>query len=97
MVGKLVKQTFAYKQAELASGAKVTTHEVVVQDGKVVMVGGDATVELKVNDVDNSFTFSIYNYGPNGTKTYNTNGVPEGVSAEAIIKEFVAFVEADIV
>lgn len=95
MVGKLIKEVYKYEDVVLASGAKVTANEVTVQEGKVVNIpNGMATV--KVGENDRSFNFSIYNYGPNGERTYNTNNVPEGVSGEAIVKEFVDFVEKDV-
>lgn len=91
MVGKLVKQIYAYEQAELASGAKVTAQEVRTADKKVESIpNGNVNVENR------SFNFSISNYDINGEKTYNLNNVPEGVDGQAIIKEFVDFVETDI-
>ena len=95
MVGKLVRTVYKYDEVVLDSEATVTANEVTIQDGKVVNIpNGMATV--KVNENERSFNFSIYNYGPNGERTYNTNNVPEGVSGEAIVKEFVDFVESDI-
>lgn len=95
MVGKLIREVYKYDEIVLDSEAKVTANEVTVQDGKVVNIpNGVATV--KMDEMETSFNFSIYNYGPNGKRTYNTNNVPEGVSGERIVKEFVDFVEKDI-
>ena len=91
MVGTLVKEIYKYENVELASGAKVTAYEVTVQDGKVSNVNnGNVSVEGK------TFSFSIYNYGINGEKTYNLNNVPANVDGQSIVKEFVLFVENDI-
>lgn len=97
MKGVLTRSIYKYQDLELASGAKVNANEVAVENGKVVMIGGDANVVVKVGEDSRTFNFSIYNYGVNGEKTSNYNDVPEGVSAEAIVKEFVDFVESDIV
>ena len=92
MVGIKVKEIYKYENAVLESGAKVTVNEVTIQDGKVANVNnGNVTVEGK------TFGFSIYNYGVNGEKTYNLNNVPANVDGQAIVKEFVEFVENDIV
>ena len=96
MVGKLIKTIYKYDNVELVSGAKVTANEVTTQEGKVVSVP-NGNVTVKVGEMLRSFSFSIYNYGINGEKTYNLNSVPEGVDGQAIVKEFVDFVEADIV
>lgn len=97
MKGVLTRSIYKYQGLELASGAKVNANEVAVENGKVVMIGGDANVVVKVGEENRSFNFSIYNYGVNGEKTYNLNSVPEGVDGQAIVKEFVDFVESDIV
>lgn len=96
MVGQLIKTIYKYDAVELYSGAKVTADEVTTQVGKVVNLP-NGNVIVKVNGVERNFNFSIYNYGVNGEKTYNLNNVPEGVDGQAIVKEFVDFVEADIV
>lgn len=96
MVGQLIKTIYKYENVELSSGAKVTADEVTTQDGKVVTIP-NGNVNVKVNDTERTFNFSIYNYGVNGEKTYNLNSVPEGVDGQAIVKEFVEFVEDDIV
>ena len=91
MIGIKVKEIYKYENAVLASGAKVSATEVTVQDGKVASVNnGNVTVDGK------NFSFSIYNYGINGEKTYNLNSVPADVDGQAIVKEFVLFVENDI-
>lgn len=95
MVGEIVKTVYKYNEVVLTSGAKVTANEVTIQDGKVVNIpNGVATVE--VNEQMRSFNFSIYSYGVNGEVTYNLNNVPASVDGQAIVKEFVDFVEKDV-
>lgn len=97
MVGILIDKNYKYENVVLDSGAKVNTPRVTIQEGKVVRVE-NGFVEIQVDSkTTRSFNFSINNYGINGEKTYNTSNVPEGVSAEAIVKEFVDFVENDVV
>lgn len=91
MVGQLIQRSYKYTEAVLGSGVVVTTPKVVVEDNKVVIV---ENANVAVSDTQN-FSFSVNNYGSN--TTYNSCGVPEDVDARAIIKEFIAFVEADIV
>jgi hypothetical protein len=92
MVGILVNSVYKYENVTLASGAKVTAHSVTIQKDEVVRVeNGNVTL-----DNNNTFSFSIYNYGMDGKKTYNLNSVPENVDGQAIVKEFVDFVEADV-
>ena len=95
MVGELINKTYKYTDVALASGAKVTANNVVTKDDKVEIVDS-GNVTVKVGEMLRSFSFSIYNYGINGEKTYNLNNVPEGVDGQAIVKEFVDFVEKDI-
>ena len=92
MVGELIKSVYKYKDVKLStSEAKVNAYEVSVQDGKVVNIpNADVSIE------GYNFNFSIYTTGLNGKKTYNLNSVPEGVDGQAIVKEFVDFVEADV-
>lgn len=91
MVGILINQNYKYEGVVLESGAKVSATMVTVQDGKVASVNnGNVTVDGK------NFSFSISNYGINGEKTYNLNNVPANVDGQAIVKEFVLFVEGDI-
>ena len=91
MVGILINKNYKYENAILASGAKVSASEVTINDGKVERINsGSVVVE------EGSFSFSIYNYGPDGKKTYNLNNVPENVDGQKIVKEFVEFVEADL-
>ena len=96
MVGKLIREVYKYEDVVLVSKAKVTANEVTVQDGKVVNIP-NGMVTVKVEENDRSFNFSIYNYGVNGEITYNLNNVPASVDGQAIVKEFVDFVESDIV
>lgn len=91
MVGIKVREVYKYENVELSNGVKVSATEVTVQNGEVATVqGGNATVDGK------TFSFSIYNYGINGEKTYNLNNVPADVDGQEIVKEFVVFVETDI-
>lgn len=96
MVGILIDENYKYENVVLEGGEKVTANKVTIQEGKVVRLE-NGFVEVQVDSkTTRSFNFSINNYGINGEKTYSTSNVPEGVSAEAIVKEFVEFVEADI-
>lgn len=91
MVGVLINRNYKYIDVELVSGAKVTANMVTVENGKVVRVeNGNVTIDNK------TFNFSIYNYGMNGDITYNLNNVPASVNGQAIVKEFVDFVEKDV-
>lgn len=91
MVGIKLREVYKYENVELTNGVKVSATEVTVQNREVVTLqGGSATVDGK------TFSFSIYNYGINGEKTYNLNNVPTDVDGQEIVKEFVVFVETDI-
>jgi hypothetical protein len=91
MVGILINQNYKYEGVVLASGAKVTANMVTIENNEVVRVeNGNVSVE------GGNFNFSIYNYGINGKKTYNLNNVPENVDGQAIVREFVEFVEREI-
>lgn len=95
MVGQLIKQIYKYENVELASGAVVTANEVYIVEGKVNQINsGNVRVDSK------NFNFSINPYyggmEPNPNVTYNLNNVPQEVDGQAILKEFVDFVEADI-
>lgn len=96
MVGILVNSVYKYDNVVLESGAKVIAHNVTIQDEKVARVE-NGNVSIKSGEDTLSFSFSIYNYGIDGRKTYNLNNVPEGVDGQAIVKEFVDFVENDVV
>lgn len=97
MVGILINSNYKYDNVVLEeSGAKVSANQVTIQKGKVVRIE-NGNVTVKDGEVTKNFNFSIYNYGVNGEKTYNLNNVPEGVDGQAIVKEFVEFVENDIV
>lgn len=96
MVGILINKNYKYEDVVLESGAKVTAHNVTIQDEKVARVeNGNVSIESGKDML--SFSFSIYNYGPDGKKTYNLNNVPENVDGQKIVKEFVDFVENDVV
>lgn len=91
MVGILINKAYKYENVVLESGAKVNAHEVVVKDDKVARINnGDVFVN------ESTFSFSIYDYGVNGSKIYNLNNVPEDVNGQEIVKEFVEFVESDV-
>jgi len=96
MVGILINSNYKYENVVLEGGEKVSANQVTVEKDKVARVEG-GNVTIKDGDNTLSFSFSIYNYGVDGRKTYNLSGVPEGVDGQAIVKEFVEFVENDIV
>lgn len=88
MIGKLIKQIYRYENVELASGAVVTAQEVVIKDGKVNQFNAQVKVGVQM------FDMSLYPAG--NDVTYNLNRVPQGVDGQAILTEFVEFVESDI-
>lgn len=89
MVGQLIKQIYKYDNVELTSGAVVTAQEVTVKEGKVNQFNAQVRVGSQM------FDMSLY---PSGNDvTYNLNRVPQGINGQAILTEFVEFVEADIV
>ena len=89
MVGQLIKKIYKYENVELSSGAVVTAQEVTVKDSKVNQFNAQVRVGSQM------FDMSLY---PSGNDvTYNLNRVPQGVDGQAILTEFVKFVEADIV
>lgn len=91
MVGIKIREVYKYENVGLSNGVKVSASEVIIQNKEVINVqNGNVTVDGK------SFSFSIYNYGINGEKTYNLNNVPADVDGQEIVKEFVQFVESDI-
>lgn len=96
MKGQLIKQIYKYENVELSSGVVVTAQEVHIVEGKVMNINsGFAKVDGK------QFNFSInpyYGGMPEGNReiTYNLNNVPQGIDGQAILEEFVNFVEADI-
>ena len=96
MVGTLINSNYKYENVVLEeSGAKVSANQVTIQDGKVVRIES-GNVQIQQGQQNLSFSFSIYNYGVDGKKTYNLNNVPENVDGQAIVKEFVEFVESDV-
>lgn len=89
MKGQLVKKIYKYDSVELTSGAVVTAQEVTIKEGKVNQFNAQVRVGNQM------FDMSLY---PSGSDvTYNLNRVPQGVDGQAILTEFVEFVEADIV
>lgn len=96
MVGILIDENYKYENVVLEGGEKVTANKVTIQEGKVVRVE-NGNVTIKEEEKTQNFTFSIYNYGVDGKKTYNLSNVPENVDGQAIVKEFVDFVENDVV
>ena len=95
MVGKLIKTIYKYENVVLENNIKVTANEVTIQDGKVTTIP-NGIVFIKKDEIETSFSFSIYDNRMGGKKSYSTNNVPEDVSGETIVKEFVNFVENDI-
>lgn len=95
MVGILINSSYEYENIVLESGAKVSASQVTIQEDKVIRID-NGNVTIKDDELTKSFIFSIQNYGVGGEKTYNLNGLPEGVDGQAIVKEFVEFVESDI-
>jgi hypothetical protein len=97
MVGQLLKTIYKYDSVKLASGAVVTANEVYIVEGKVTQINsGYAKVDGK------QFNFSINPYyggmpEENREITYNLNNVPQGIDGQAILTEFVRYVENDIV
>lgn len=97
MVGQLLKTIYKYDSVKLASGALVTAQKVYIVDSKVKHINnGSVKVE------DKNFNFSINPYHndmpeENREITYNLSNVPQGIDGQAILEEFVSFVEADIV
>lgn len=90
MVGKILKTIYKYDEVVLV-GATVSASEVTIQEGKVSsIVGGIAKVGERV------FNFSIYSNGINGEMSYNLNNVPANIDGQAIVRDFVVFVEDDI-
>lgn len=97
MVGQLVKTVYKYADVELVSGAVVNAPEVHIIEGKVKQIN---SCIVKVGDKQFSCSINpqyMMTSVTTDTLTYNMNGVPEDVDAQAILKEFVDFVEADIV
>lgn len=95
MVGILINSNYKYANVVLESGAKVSAHQVTIQNNEVARIES-GNVQISKDGQTSSFTFAIYNYGEDGRKTYNLNNVPENVDGQAIVKEFVEFVESDV-
>lgn len=90
MTGIKIDESYRYENAELTS-AKIFADRVTLKENKVVRIdNARAYVE---ND---EFYFSVYDKGQ-GSLAYNINNVPANVDAMAIVTEFIAFVEADVV
>ena len=90
MVGKILKTIYKYDEVVLV-GATVSATEVTIQEGKVSsIVGGIAKVG------ERAFNFSIYSNGINGEMSYNLNNVPADIDGQAVVRDFVVFVEDDI-
>lgn len=88
---ELISKSYRYEDVEL-SNAVVSADLVTVQDGKIVNID-NGSVAVKVGDETRYFSFVVYNQG----KAYNLNNAPADVDGRAIILEFVAKVEAEIV
>lgn len=98
---KPIKQYYRSEGITLdGSGAKVTG-TIITKDGQVYCTEGD--MQVTVNDKSFSFRLNQNNVSPGNQEsqtwdppTMSTNNVPQGVSAEAIADEFIAFVVSDI-
>lgn len=95
MVGQMVRKIYKYENVELESGAVITAREVHIVDGKVRNINSG---EVRVDNKNFSFSINPYYGGiePTDTLTYNLNNVPQDIDGQAIVKEFVEFVERDI-
>lgn len=95
MVGILINKNYKYENVELQSGVKVNANQVTIMENKVVRINnGYATI--KDGENTKNFNFSIDNHSINGEKTYTLSNVPEGIDGQAIVREFVDFVESDV-
>lgn len=88
---ELISKSYRCEDVEL-SNAVVSADLVAVQDGKIVNID-NGSVAVKVGDETRYFSFVVYNQG----KAYNLNNAPTDVDGKAIILEFIAKVEAEIV
>ena len=100
-----IKQHYYADNITLNSGVKVSGN-IITKEGKVYCTEGQISVLIEDKK---AFTFTLVqaNTTPmsatansentNWSAPYRTiNSVPPGVSAEAVIDEFIAFVESDI-
>lgn len=86
-----MKSIYKCDECTLDSGFKVTAQEVTIESGKVTNIS-NAIVTKEGTD---SWNFSVNNYS--GTIKCNMNNVPFEVDDRAVVLEFIAFVENDIV
>lgn len=97
MVGQLIKTIYKYDNVALASGAVVTAQEVHTVEGKVTQINSAyAKVDGKQFYFSINPLLSVIPEENNREITYNLNNVPQGIDGQAILTEFVNFVEADI-
>lgn len=93
MVGQLLKTIYKYDNVALASGAVVTAQEVHTVEGKITQIN---SAYAKVDGKQFNFSINPFYGIENREITYNLNNVPQGIDGQAILTEFVNFVEADI-
>lgn len=86
-----MKSIYKYENCTLDSGFIVNAQEVTIESGKVTNVNNAIVTKEGVD----SWNFSVNNYS--GTIKCNMNNVPFEVDGRAVVLEFIAFVESDIV
>lgn len=91
MVGKLMKSIYKYENCTLESGFIVNAQAVTIESGKITYVSNAIVTKEGVD----SWNFSLDSYS--GSLKCTTNSVPFEVDGRAVVLEFIAFVESDIV
>ena len=92
---RTIKRTI-YDYTDVTSvreGYSINAYEVTVRDGMVISCRGE------VKNADNEmFTFSVYEQTKMSKveRAFMLNNVSEDINAQAIIKDFLAFVEEDV-
>ena len=90
----LIKQVYDFKDVtSVREGYTINAYEVTVRDGIVISCRGE------VKNADNEmFTFSVYEQTKMSEvkRGFMINNVSEDINAQAIIKDFLAFVEEDV-
>ena len=91
MVGILISKNYKYKDAKLPSGAVASATQVTFQSDEVSRVeNGSITID------DVVFSFSVYSHGIANKRSFSLGSVPEHIDGQAIVKEFIEFVENEI-